>query len=972
MNNLMANDRKNQQSRLLAGVVPAAALLGFVLLVLLGTVMKPEATPRAAQEINLSAEERAWLNENTEQLTLLFNTEFPPIEFISESGTFTGLGADVISRVEELLEVEFIKIPSFDWNDHLAALKSGKCAIAPTIVRNIERESYAFFTTPYATAPVVIITTRDTRDRLSLEHLSGRRVGVVSGYATEKYLRDRALLGSFEVVTVENVPVGLKEVSFGQIDAFVENLAVAAYYIEEQGIPNLRVAATTDYSFAWSIGISREYPLLYSSVQKALDAIPENDLANIRKKWITLDANLGLAPETVLLFKLAAVFAVLLVAGLAVITFILKLRLKQQVAGLRQREKQLRLQSLVLDQIADHVTITDLEGVITYINQAEIKTFGRSSRELIGQRTQIYGEDDLQGASQKDILDKTLRDGHWRGEVVNYSADGARHIMDCRTQVVCDENGTPIALCGISTDITERKQAEEDLQRSEHRVRAVLESLPEGIIAADAQTRRFVFANESMCRMLGYSREELIGLTPADIHPADAMARLAVQFEQALHRQSEGMEDLAVKRKDGTLFPVELHNAFVELDGQPCLLGVFRDITQRRRAEEEREKLQAQLQQAQKMESIGRLAGGVAHDFNNMLGVILGYAELALDQSEPDQPLYNDLEEIRKAAERSADLTRQLLGFARKQTISPKVLDLNETVEGMLKMLRRLIGEDIDLAWLPGKNLWPIRMDTSQVDQILANLCVNARDAIGDTGKVTIETENVLFDKDYCVEHLGAVPGEYVMLAVSDDGCGMNEETMTHLFEPFFTTKEIGLGTGLGLATIYGIVKQNRGFINAYSEPDRGSTIKVYLPRHKSRTREKPQAEAAGQTEAGHETILLVEDEPAILQMTRQMLMHQGYQVLAASTPGEALRLAEKYSGRVQLLITDVVMPEMNGRDLARSLLSLYPDLKRLFMSGYSANVIAHHGVLDKEVYFIQKPFTMKNLAAKVRECLDQ
>ena len=393
----------------------------------------------------------------------------------------------------------------------------------------------------------------------------------------------------------------------------------------------------------------------------------------------------------------------------------------------------------------------------------------------------------------------------------------------------------------------------------------------------------------------------------------------------------------------------------------------------RSRAEAEKEKLQAQLNQAQKMESVGRLAGGVAHDFNNMLQAILGNTALALLDLPPDSPARESLDEVQKCAQRSADLTRQLLAFARKQTIAPKVLDLNDTVTRMLKMLRRLIGEDVDLAWLPGANLGAVNMDPSQVDQILANLCVNARDAIGGgPGRVTIETANAAFDETYAATHPEARSGEYVRLAVSDNGCGMSPEVKAHLFEPFYTTKEVGQGTGLGLATVYGIVKQNNGFLSVYSEPGRGTTFQVHLPRHAAPAA-CPAPEAATQPLCqGHETILLVEDEPAILSLSQRILERLGYRVLVARTPGEALRLACEHDGEIHLLLTDVVMPEMNGRDLARNLLRQFPNLKRLFMSGYTANVIAHHGVLDPGVDFIQKPFSVQALADKVRETLSR
>ncbi len=400
-------------------------------------------------------------------------------------------------------------------------------------------------------------------------------------------------------------------------------------------------------------------------------------------------------------------------------------------------------------------------------------------------------------------------------------------------------------------------------------------------------------------------------------------------------------------------------------------VGMTQDITELKQADTEREKLQEQLGQAQKMESVGRLAGGVAHDFNNMLGVILGHLEFAMDEIEEDHNLYSDLKEIQTAAKRSAALTKQLLTFARKQVISPIRLDVNDTVESMLNMLRRLIGENIDLIWKPAAYLWPVKMDPTQIDQVLANLCVNARDAIAGVGRITIETGRKSFDEEYCRQHSGFIPGNFVLLAVNDNGCGMDKDTLKNLFEPFFTTKEVGKGTGLGLATVYGIVKQNNGFINVYSEPGMGSNFKIYLPQLVV-TEDNAKADSEKKAAAGGtETILLVEDEPTILRMTSMMLERKGYTVLSAGTPTEAVEKAKRYSDAIALLITDVVMPEMNGRDLSGQITDLYPDIRLLFMSGYTANVIAHHGVLDKGVAFIQKPFSMVDLTEKVREVLD-
>ncbi|MHB1317416.1 MAG: PAS domain S-box protein [Anaerolineae bacterium] len=388
-------------------------------------------------------------------------------------------------------------------------------------------------------------------------------------------------------------------------------------------------------------------------------------------------------------------------------------------------------------------------------------------------------------------------------------------------------------------------------------------------------------------------------------------------------------------------------------------------------AEDRRRALEQQLQQAQRVESVGRLAGGVAHDFNNMLSVILGNLELAMSALPPDHPVRADLQEAEKAGRRSADLTRQLLAFARQQTIAPRVFDLNEALEGMLKMLRRLIGEDIEVVWRPHASVWPLRMDPSQLDQVLANLAVNARDAIGGHGTVTIETNNVTLTEARCAEIVGSAPGDYVMLSVSDSGSGMTPEVRAHLFEPFYTTKGVGEGTGLGLATVYGVVTQNGGFIQVESEPGQGATFHIYLPRHPEETAPEAPARAEVTPRGAGELVLLVEDETAILQMGTRMLELLGYEVVAAGNPRTVLQLAEAQERPPALLITDVVMPGMNGHDLAEQLRERFPDLRVLYMSGYTADVIAIRGVLEEGVHFVGKPFSLKMLGEAVSEALN-
>ena len=518
----------------------------------------------------------------------------------------------------------------------------------------------------------------------------------------------------------------------------------------------------------------------------------------------------------------------------------------------------------------------------------------------------------------------------------------------------------------------ERKRTKEVLQKSEGHLRTLVQTIPDLIWLKDEEGN-YISCNPPFERLYGADETDIIGKTDYDF-----VDRELADFFRENDRKAIAAGK-PTRNEEWVTFADDGHRALLETIKTPMyddrgtlvgVLGIGRDITERKLAEEEKDRLEAQLIQAQKMESVGRLAGGVAHDYNNMLSVILGFSELALEKLDPADPLRDDLLEIHKAAVRSTDITRQLLAFARKQTIAPVVLDLNEAVESMLKMLRRLIGEDIDLAWQPEIGLWPVMMDKSQLDQLLANLCVNARDAIEGVGKVTIETHAETFDAAYCSDHPGFVPGDYVLLAVSDNGCGMDRNTVDKIFEPFFTTKEVGQGTGLGLATVYGIVKQNNGFINVYSEPGKGSTFKIYLTRHTAHavvsSSKSPECYPVG----NGEIILVVEDEIPILKFAERVLKELGYSVMTAQNPNQALQMVQKNSSKINLLLTDVVMPEMNGRELSGRLHEICPGLKTLFMSGYTANVIAHHGVLDKDVKFIQKPFSKESMAIKIKEAL--
>jgi len=521
----------------------------------------------------------------------------------------------------------------------------------------------------------------------------------------------------------------------------------------------------------------------------------------------------------------------------------------------------------------------------------------------------------------------------------------------------------------LRREIAARKVAEKELRKLSRAV----EQSPASIAITDLQGN-IEYVNPAFCRMTGYTAEELLGNNPRVLKTGVTTAEEYRILWNTITGGGVWTGEFCNKRKNGELYWEKACIAPIT-DNEGAIkqfVAIKEDITALKQAEEERALLEEQLQQAQKMESVGHLAGGVAHDFNNILTVIHGYSQIAMMEADPAQPIYGQLKEIRKAAERAAELTQQLLAFARKQVIAPRLLDLNSAIAEMLNMLQRLIGEDIQLTWLPENDLWPVMMDPSQVDQLLANLCVNARDAIDNIGTVTIATLNCSLNEQFCAAYPDAKPGEYVLLSVSDTGCGMDRKTAEHIFEPFFTTKEVGKGTGLGLATVFGIVRQNNGIITVSSEPGAGTKFLIYIPRHTGASRWEQKEESALPPPRGNETILLVEDDRAILDLTALLLEKLGYTVLKANGPTEAIRLAKEHVREITLLVTDVIMPEMNGKDLAVSLKSSNPQLLCLFMSGYTADNIARHGVLEGGVHFIHKPFALSALAVKVREVLDR
>lgn len=618
---------------------------------------------------------------------------------------------------------------------------------------------------------------------------------------------------------------------------------------------------------------------------------------------------------------------------------------------------------------ADLMTMADDEGRFIKVNPAFSEALGYRESEVIAKQWLEFAHPDDIRATLDEITRQQQTGFTDNFENRYICKDGSIKWLSWRATFSSKDR----IVYATARDITEKKQAEETLRESRNLLQTILENIPIRVFWKDRDLN-YLGCNTAFARSAGFADpKDLLGKNDIQMCWQDRAEMYRADDRRVIDTETSeiGLEKPLTAPDGQTIWirtsKVPLYDTEKKVIG---MLGIDEDITEQKKKGEEKAKLESHLRQSQKIESIGRLAGGVAHDYNNMLSVILGYAELAQMKMAPTDPVQEDLEHILSATKRSRDITQQLLAFARKQTVSPQVIDFNDAVEGMLKMLRKLVGEDINISWQPNAGAGKVEMDPSQLDQVLANLCVNARDAIADVGKLIIETDRVRLDPNACENKPGLAPGDFVLLTVSDNGCGMDEEILERIFEPFFTTKERGTGTGLGLATVYGIVQQSDGHIDVSSKLGVGTTFKIYLPRlQKEHTHKKP--EMAIEVPKGQgETILLVEDEEAILKLVQTILENLNYRVLVAITPSAAISLVKTHADEIHMLVTDVIMPGMNGKELFDCLQALRPDLQCLYMSGYTDEKLAPYGMLDESIHFIQKPFSRDDLAIQIRHAL--
>jgi len=892
--------------------------------------------------------------------------DFPPFEFLDDEGRPAGLNVDLTRAIARATGVD-VEIRLGPWAEVRKALERGEVDALQGMFSSPGRDRQVDFTPPHTAVHYVGVVAGGERAPTTVAECAGVRAAAQRG----DIAHDALVAAGFgdSVVPLETQEDALRAVREGSAGCALVARASALYWIESNRWSDLDVGRETLLSPEYCYAVPNGHKAMLAQLSEGLRVVEgSGEYRRIYDRWMGIyqprELTLGDA-----LRRSALVVGSLLVVLLLVFLWLRLLgrQVRRRTAELRESEERFR-----------RAVAEAPFPIMMHAGDGEVLAISRGWTEITG-----YREDELttigawvamaypgrEREFEAAIARTFAVDGRLQqGEFEIVCRDGDRRVWEfASNRIGTLRDGRPLAI-SMAADVTARNRALLALEERDRLLRMAGQLVRLGGWSVDLPASRVEWSDE-----VAAIHEMPAGFSPT---VAEGIGFYAPEFRDRITEAfracaEEGVpydEELQIVAATGRRVWVRTMGEAVRDDGGRIVRvqGAFQDITERRTLEE-------QLLQSQKIESVGRLAGGVAHDYNNMLTVIIGKAEMARSRLGEGHPVRSDVDEILAAARRSTEITRQLLGFARKQPIAPRRLDLNDTVERMLSMLSRLIGENIDLGWRPGAGRSEVLIDPSQVDQILTNLCVNARDAIAGVGKVTIETVDVTLDETFCRAHPGLSPGDYVMLAVSDDGCGMDGSTLGSVFEPFFTTKPAGEGTGLGLATVYGIVRQNGGFVDVSSEPGVGTTFEIYLPGFRGEGEAAPDerpAATAGAEPRPDATILLVEDDPAILAVIAEMLEGLGYDVVPAAGPREALAVAGAREAEVHLLVTDVVMPEMDGRTLAERLREQRPDLRVLFMSGYTADVIAHQGVLESGVHFLQKPFTIGSLAAAVQATL--
>ncbi len=896
-------------------------------------------------------------------ITVVSDDSYPPYLFRSETGHLQGILKDEWQLWGKKTGIN-VHLVGMNWASAQKFMAEGKADVIDTLFYTKARAKLYDFSPPYATIEVPIFFDKRIESITDINALHGFVVGVKAGDACIDVLKKKGITSLREYPDYESI---VKAAAAHRLMVFCIDKPPGLYYLYKFGLESKFRYSIPLYTGKFHRAVRKGREELLKTVDRGFSEITPETYKKIRQKW--MGTAIPFNPRY--LFYIFFIIAVSITLGglLLLWNYLLRRKVARKTTQLNQTLDALQASEKKYRELVENVNSiilrVDPSARITFINEYARAFFGYGD-EILGKSVvgTIVPEAESTGRDLKDMVGDIFRHPEGYLHIVNENMrrNGERVWIAWNNKPVYDADNRFVEMLSIGNDITEQRRAAAERER----LASAIAQVDESVIITDGDGH-IEYVNPAFEGLTGYSREEVVGSIPRILKSGVYTPGFHGDLWATIGSGKTWKGRFVDRKKndsqvtvDATISPMRnTAGAIVNY------IAVQRDIT-------DSLNLEAQLLQSRKMEAVGRLAGGVAHDFNNMLGIILGYSELALASLDPADPIYPNLKAIYDTTIRSANLTRQLLTFSRKQIIAPRTIHLNEEVKSIEGLLRRTIGEDIDLVFNLSADLWIVRLDPSQIDQVVVNLAVNARDAMPNGGELAIATDNIRLDEAFCQGHLGFVPGEYVQLTVSDNGCGMDKETLSNVFEPFFTTKGEGKGTGIGLATVYGIARQNKGNILIDSEPGHGTMIRMYFPRHLAAKEVQPaEARSPGPT-GGNETIALVEDQDMVREMAQSMLERLGYKVLAAADPGEAIRLFETRQEKIHLMVTDVVMPSMNGKELSERIRALRPGIKILFMSGYTADAIAHHGVLEEGVRFIQKPFSFEELSIQVRRALEK
>lgn len=924
------------------------------------------ANPTAVGDFSPTKEERDWLREHP-VIRVAQDPGWPPIEFADEKGNPLGISNDYLHILEQRLGIKFILSRGLSWQQAYARLKRWELDMTTSVTTTPEREKFWAFTKPYMRIPIVILTHSDVTYVGNMRQLSGKKVAMVDGYAVCDWLpRD---FPDIKLVKVKTTKDGIDLLQAREVFAFVDNMLVIGYYLAQLKMSNLKIAGETPYVNAQSMAVRRDWLPLVEILQKAIDSISEEERHKIYNKWVPIQYDHGF--DYKLLFQLLAGFGVILAVLLA-----WNRRLSREIRLRKKTEARLSTSEQRFRQLFDispiSAGIVDRSGNLRDLNRRFVDTFGFTSKEV---------------PTIKEWWQRVYPDPEYRQAIKNRLEARARHALKTGADIealesrMAGKGGGELTILTSGTvlddlflyvfyDITERKQAEHTLRESEEKFHLIFKRAPLMAAISSLDDDTVLEVNDKLLELSGYKQEEVLGRTAIEIGWLAGEDRARMMKTLREKGTVSGME-ITCRNKEGKPVHCLFYCELVSMGNTRRLLALMEDISERKRAESEKDRLEAQLRQAQKMEAIGTLAGGIAHDFNNILGAIYGYSEAALEAAEDERDNTAELMGIIKAAQRAKGLISQILTFSHKEEVDVEPLDLNRQMESAVAMLGRTLTKMIRIETRLAGDLRPVKANATQMEQIIFNLATNAQDAMPEGGVLSIETQQLDLDEEYCKQHLGVSAGFYALLQVSDTGQGMDESTREHIFEPFYTTKAVGKGTGLGLSTVYGIVKNHGGHISCYSEPGLGATFKIFLPTVADQIREaaKPEQWTARDLK-GAGRVLLVDDEKTLRELGARTLARAGYTVETAASGEEALLAVEKADKDFDLIIMDLGMPGMGGLKALEAILELRPAAKVVIASGYSAAGQLKASLESGAAGYVAKPFRSVDLLTTAKTVL--